>query len=150
MIPDMTTVIALVALVLSVTSLVFTGYQWRRSGAVLTIDLTPAQKSREDDQRETYMIFEAEITSDGRLPATVREIRMAFFQGGECIATEPPVEVSQPLPARLAPTDVLVASFRYNGNFGAWRGFKFAVQAKAGRRWFASTTRELVRSSGRR
>jgi hypothetical protein len=141
----MTTALSIIALLLSVISIVFTGYQWWRSGPVLTIDVTSIEA---DDMHS--MIVVAEITSNGRIPTTVRDLRIKyemperFYEQHLSLSEEGRLELSENLPAKLAPTDVLVMRVKHTGTIAHWRGYKFSVEAKAGQRWFSSRTLPLA------
>jgi len=133
MIRDMTLALAIAALVLSVISLAFTGYQWRRSGPTLAIKELGSKRSGE------RMLLTAEIVSVGRLPATVRTVEGLT---GDCNQswssqswTGMPVEsLSRTLPAKLEPSDVLEVGFALpldlqNVDFSVW------VRAQSGHQW---------------
>lgn len=153
----MTLALAIAALVVSVISLAFTAYQWRRSGPQLAIEQVDA------NFRDGKAFLTAEILSVGRIAATVSKVEgwsgdkaevEVRATGGLALGIKSSrtgmqlVSASLNLPARLEPSDVLEVSFalpdKQNVDFLVW------VTAKSGRAW-AETRRQIryqVREGG--
>jgi hypothetical protein len=115
-----TTVIAVVALLLSMISLAFTAYQWMRSGPAVTVDLGGPDGFSEIRYGTTIT---TEVTSVGRMPATVRDVVLWAFpdapDAGVMGVGLVPAKLSKKLPAKLEPTTVLEAEFKWPGT-GEW------------------------------
>jgi hypothetical protein len=137
MIRAMTLAVAVAALVLSVISLAFTAYQWRRSGPALVVKLMGLP----------IFGLHVEVVSSGRLPVTVRmvQLELTFSNGNHTYL--PMDNFSHDLPATLAPTDVLVASlqppsFTRDGLAsldGPYRNVEsVTAMARSGMRWMRS------------
>jgi hypothetical protein len=140
MIRAMTTAIAVVALVLSVISIAFTAFQWRHSGPVLEVALVPPTPGNPGR-------ISAEVTSVGRMTATVRRVDVLVMAENDLVGWGGPVSLSQELPAKLAPTDVLEAAFVFEDPYKDETAAGYdprtviyvVVQALAGNRSFASS-----------
>jgi hypothetical protein len=106
----MTTGLAIAALVLSVISAAFTGYQWRQSGPALLVNVTgPSLRQFAEKWPDEDIDFRAEIVSAGRMPVTVRMIQLEI-EWSDGRKTYQPVEwLTGKLPVTLAPTEVLSA-----------------------------------------
>jgi hypothetical protein len=123
----MTNALAIVALAISLVSLAVTGYQWRRSGPGLTLQVSAWGGS-------TGGMVMAEVMSVGRIAATVRRVEAdAVPVDGRPVTMGLTVErTSHELPAKLEPSDVLEMQFDYPPNDGAWR---VTVRALMGTQW---------------
>jgi len=141
----MTLAIAIVALALSMISLAFTVYQWQRSGPVLSVKVVEQRRIPRTGGKHVVI---AEVMSIGRLPVTVRrvETEISYTELGkfnawtmeENISRVRRVfeakELSQRLPVRLEPSEVLEAEFELPGPLSGSTG-RFTVRALAGGRW---------------
>jgi hypothetical protein len=106
----MTLAVAIAALVVSVISLWLTAWQFRRSGPVLAV--TVINHEVRPEGHGTYLVS-AEVTSVGRLAATVRRVEaravsVPFLSGSQKFG---PTKLSQELPAKLEPSQWLEVEF---------------------------------------
>lgn len=101
----MTTGLAIAAIVLSVISVAFTGYQWRRSRPALIFDVSGRSPLDEDTD------VRAEIVSAGRMAVTVRMVQLEIEWSDGSKTYQPVGWLTGKLPVTLAPTEVLTVGF---------------------------------------
>jgi hypothetical protein len=143
----MTLAVAIAALVVSVISLCLTAWQFQRSGTVLAVTVTDHKVPPEG--HGAYLVS-AEVTSEGRIDATVRRVEARVTPGPFVTGSQRfgPTKVSRELPARLKPSQWLEVEFElpiggmqtFGSGATLWRSndpnWSGAIWAQTGRRWF--------------
>jgi hypothetical protein len=157
-----TLVVAIAAFVLSVIALAYSRYMWRHEGPAVTVRLTGLRQLAEPQPFEggtgwttTYPdgsgagrrtppptashALTVQVTSVGRIAATVGklEAEVGAETGWDGVIVYLPVgTLSQDLPARLAPTDVLEAEFPLDPDLDRFGGrVRVIAKAQVGREW---------------
>jgi len=72
--------IAIVGVIIALTSLVFTWYQWRHSGPQLAAQLERKPEKRRVGHPEERWTFTVQVWNKGRMPATVRSITVVYLR----------------------------------------------------------------------
>jgi len=163
----MTLAVAIAALVLSVISLAFTGYQWIRSGSAVVVRFLlwhpwENQDDKWPDYRNTVFVMKTfanepgvlkvEVLSVGRLPVIVRKVTLTLEAdevqtlgswNEEDNRVLEPAKLSHELPVTLDPTAVLEAEFHFALHQEP-TSFVATARAQTGSRWVKSRPQKLV------